>query len=100
MSKDLSKMDSVELVKEIFDFLDAHAKTAADYDPDFDDVGERFNGPDSSMLFSAASRLMYGVSLIPVQSSWTSGCYKNMFDASLRAEHDALVDEVSRRAKS
>jgi hypothetical protein len=85
----------MSLSARIHRFLDRHAKIAADYDPEIDAPGERFNGPDSALLHAAAVALEHGQQPPPVRSSWTSGCYRG--DASARAEHDALVILIDQR---
>lgn len=96
----LSQLTNKSLAEKIFEFLDAHAKIAGDYDPEWDESEARFNGPDSSMLFSAANLLAKGQTPIEVHSSWSSGCYKGWQDKNLEKEHDTLVHEVNLRARA
>lgn len=86
--------DQLELAKKIHDFLDAHAKTAAAFDPDHDDPSERFNGPDSAMLYAAAERLKAGAPFKMPFSSWGSGCYQPLHDKEAKAKHDDLLAEL------
>ena len=62
----------LQLTKEIRDFLEAHASTKADYDPDFHSF--RYNSPDATSLHQAAEIISDG-SLVRVHSSWTHGGY-------------------------
>jgi hypothetical protein len=78
-------------------FLEAHAKTAGDYDPVFDAPSARYNGPDSASFQAAADALANGEEPWPVLSSWGSGCYRG--DRGAQAEHDALVVEVNALAR-
>ncbi|TLX16542.1 hypothetical protein [Rhizobium sp. MHM7A] len=86
--------ERLELAQKIHDFLDAHAKIAAAYDPEYDDPGERFNGPDSSMLYAAAERLKADVPFQMPFSSWGSGCYKPVHDQEAKAKHDEILAEL------
>jgi hypothetical protein len=85
-----------QLAEDIFAFLDTYAKTAGDYDPEYDDPGERFNGPDSSMLWAAAQALLQGNEPPQVLSSYGSGCYK-WPNSDGEAEHIRLLAALSYR---
>jgi hypothetical protein len=91
-------MDMSALSEEVMDFLERHAKTAGDYDPEFDAPGDRFNGPDSALLYGAAVLMAQGLRPIRVHSTWTSGCYKGWQDETLQAQHDDLVRRVNELA--
>ncbi len=91
---------SPSLPERIDAFLDRYARTRADYDPIYDKPDERFNGPDTAMLASAAASLRAGQTPAPVHSSWAmSGCYRLPSDSAeeiaARGEHDALVSAVN-----
>jgi hypothetical protein len=86
--------DRLELAKKIHDFLDAHAKTAAAFDPEYDDPSERFNGPDSAMLYAAAERLKADVPFQMPFSSWGSGCYQPLHDQQAKEKHDEILAEL------
>jgi hypothetical protein len=86
--------DRLELAKEIDDFLEKHSMTAANYDPDFDEPGDRFNGPDSSMLFHAAECLRADVEFMRPFSDFESGCYTPISDKAVKAEHDSIVSRL------
>jgi hypothetical protein len=92
-------IDRVELSQRIFDFLDKHAKTAAAYDPETDDPSERFNGPDSSMLYAAAVRIKEGSPYQMPFSTWGSGCYAPVHDAKAKGIHDEIIQELRRLQK-
>lgn len=83
-----------ELGREAMRFLDAHAKLSADFDPDFDDPGERYNGPDPVTVRAAAEALIEGREPPPVQSSWESGCYRPYGDTAAREWHDGLTRRI------
>jgi hypothetical protein len=87
------------LVDRIAAFLTRYAKPAADYDADFDEPEAQFNGPDSAMLYTAMQALRNGATVPPqVNSGWSSGCYRG--DAAAHQEHDMLVSEINRLARS
>jgi hypothetical protein len=88
-----------QIASEILDFLSAHAKSKGDYDPRWDPEEDRFNGPDSSMLYAAASNLKKGLIPRKVHSDWGSGCYHPISDADAKAWHDRLVSQVNKMAK-
>lgn len=86
------------LASEIRMFLDLHAKIAANYDPDYDDPEERFNGPDSVMMEMAAISLEKTNSLnFHVNSSWNSGCYKG--DNQAESWHNELISKLTSRVE-
>jgi hypothetical protein len=90
--------DEVELADEIMSFLDKHAKSAASYDPEYDDPAERYSSPDASELHVAAVRLRRGMGIDRSPwSSWGSGGYAPYGDADARAWHDALVEKITAR---
>jgi hypothetical protein len=91
--------EDLELADRIDAFVAAHAKTAPGYDPKADAPEERFTGPDSALLASAAEALRAGLPVRSVWSSWSSGCYGPYGDRAARAEHDALVALVGARAR-
>lgn len=86
--------DHTALAREIHDFLEKHAGTAANYDPDFDPPEERFSGPDSMMMWVAAERLAAGQSFTMPFTSWGSGCYHPYTDKEAEAWHDKLRGEL------
>lgn len=90
------------LPQQIFEFLEKYAKTAADFDPDLDHESERFNGPDSAMLYSAALMLQNNEepSRLFVHSDWHSGCYKTNLDNEGEKIHSSILKEISRLKNS
>lgn len=90
------------LSAKIFSFLEKYAKTAADFDPAYDDASERFNGPDSSMLYSAAIMIENDTELsrLFVHSDWHSGCYKTNLDSDGEQIHSSILDAISKLKKS
>lgn len=82
----------------INDFIEQHAKLNADYDPKWDAPDERFNGPDSLLLWQAGEALRTGVAFPKVHSTYTSGCYSPMMDKEAMALHDELVKAVNELA--
>jgi hypothetical protein len=90
--------EDIALADRIDAFVAAHAKTAPGYDPKRDEPEERFTGPDSALLAAAAHALRAGAGVRSVWSGWESGCYGPYSDKAARAEHDALVALVARRA--
>jgi len=90
-------MTNEELAAKVFSFLDQHAKEAADYDPKYDEPRERFNGPDSSLMFAAAILLAQGLRPMRVHSDYGSGCYRPWPDATKKIIHDELVREINQR---
>jgi hypothetical protein len=86
--------ERLALAAKIDAFLNAHAKTAAAYDPEVDDPSERFNGPDSAMFYAAAERLKADMPFQMPFSSWGSGCYQPVHDKEAKAKHDELVSEL------
>ncbi len=88
-------MANHHLVTEIDMFLNKHAKISASYDPSFDEPGERFNGPDSCELWNAARALEQGRQPNKVNSSFTSGCYHPINDATAKKIHDELVKKIN-----
>lgn len=86
--------ERLALAIKIDEFLKTHAKTAASYDPDVDDPSERFNGPDSAMLYAAAERLKADAPFQMPFSSWGSGCYQPVHDKDAKARHDEIMSEL------
>jgi hypothetical protein len=95
---DPAAMSAEELASAIRAFVETHAKTRADYDPEWDEPEERFNGPDPSCMMAAAEALERGETPGPVFSQWGSGCWAPMGDKAARTLHDALVSAVGRLA--
>lgn len=90
--------DEIELADEIMRFLDKHANSAASYDPDFDDPGERYSSPDASELHVSAERLRRGIAIDRVPwSEWGSGGYSPYSDKTAKAWHDELVEKIGAR---
>lgn len=87
-------LNAVNLARDVDAFLEKHAKTAADYDPKYDE--ERWNGPDSAMFNAAARGIEAGMSVPPrVSSSYASGCYAPYPDETAEAEHQRLLRAVN-----
>lgn len=85
------------LAKNIFDFLETYAKIKADYDPEFEDPEDRFNGPDPSEMECAAKLLEKGETPNIPNSSWRSGCYKlDLPSYEIKGEdiHNHLKEEI------
>lgn len=85
-------------------FIARYARIRRSYVPDEDEPDERFNGPDTAMLASAATPIRNGQRPHLVHSNWAmSGCYQIPDDAveARRAgdEHDALVSEINALAR-
>ena len=92
------------LADRIDGFLEKHARIRRSYVPGEDDPEERFNGPDTAMLASAAALIRRGERPHPVHSDWlSSGCYRVPADPeaarAAQAEHDALNAEINRLAR-
>lgn len=85
------------LSSQIFSFLEKYAKTSADFDPVYDDESERFNGPDSAMLYSAAVMIesKSELSRLFVHSDWHSGCYKTNLDSDGEQIHSSIIQAIS-----
>lgn len=92
-------MSNEELGSYALHFLDKHAGVSPSYDPDYDEPDERWTGPDSALLNAAAVMLTRNERPIIVHSDWGSGTYRGFADKALKAEHDALVSEINRRAR-
>lgn len=90
-----SVMDYKNLIVEIDEFLKKHALIAASYDPDYDEPGEMFNGPDSCELWNAARLMEQGHKPTKVNSSFGSGCYSPINDETVRKAHDDLVKKIN-----
>ena len=88
-------MDSKELSKEIFSFLDSHAKLAANYDPKYDDPEDRFNGPDSASLYAVAIALENELDFVMPFSSFGSGCYEPISDKEVSEKHNRIMSEIA-----
>lgn len=88
-----------QLADRIESFLDSYGKVAADYDPEYCDPDERWNGPDSAMLDMAAKAIRSGRVPPVVHSDIGSGCYRNYFDPAVQAEHQAILDAITRHRK-
>lgn len=90
-----------ELADEIMRFLDKHANSAADYDPEFDDPGDRYSSPDASEMHIAAERLRRGIAIDRGPwSSWGSGGYSPYTDKEAQAWHDELKQKIAARISS
>ena len=88
------KTEMMLLSLEINDFIAKYAKIKADYDPEYEDEEDRFNGPDSSMMEFAAKQLAKGEIPIRVHSDWASGCYKMFVDDNGLKTHEDLVSRI------
>jgi len=88
------KSEMLQLSKEIQAFIAKYAKIKADFDSEFDDEEERFNGPDSAMMDIAAKQLADGQIPIRVHSDWASGCYDTRVDSEGFKAHEDLVDRI------
>jgi hypothetical protein len=86
--------DRLALADEITRFLDKHALIAANYDPEYDEPGDRFNGPDSGMMFAAAEGLRMDVEFPMPHSSFHSGCYTPDNDKSVEAWHAEIKTKL------
>lgn len=88
------KSEMLQLSKEIDAFIAKYAKIKADFDPEFDDEEERFNGPDASMMEAAAKQLADGQIPLRVHSDWGSGCYDTRVDSEGFKAHEDLVARI------
>ena len=88
------KSEMLQLSKEINAFIAKYAKIKADFDPEFDDEEERFNGPDASMMEAAAKQLADGQIPLRVHSDWGSGCYDTRVDNEGFKTHEDLVARI------
>jgi hypothetical protein len=90
--------DETELADEIMRFLDKHANSAACYDPEHDEPGDRYSSPDACELHVAAERLRRGIGIDRVPwSDWGSGGYSPYTDKNASAWHADLVEKISAR---
>ena len=83
----------------IDNFLSTYAKLSANYDPEYDDADERWNGPDSAMLDMASKAIKAGQTPQRVHSDIGSGCYKDYNDPIVQQEHDTIVAAVNDLAR-
>lgn len=88
-------MENKSLIVEIDEFLEKYALISASYDPDYDEPGDRFNGPDSCELWNAARMMEIGHKPPKVISSFGSGCYSQINDEIVRKTHDDLVKKIN-----
>lgn len=88
------KVEMFKLSKEIKAFIAKYAKIKADYDPEYEDEEDRFNGPDSAMMELAAKQLEKGEIPIRVHSDWGSGCYNMFLDQDGFKVHEDLVSRI------
>ena len=88
------KSEMLLLSKEIDAFIAKYAKIKADFDPEFDDEEDRFNGPDASMMEAAAKQLADGQIPLRVHSDWGSGCYDTRVDSEGFKTHEDLVARI------
>jgi hypothetical protein len=96
MERDMS--EEIELADEIMRFLDKHAKSAASYDPQFDDPADRYSSPDACELHLAAERLRRGMGIDRTPwSDWGSGGYAPYSDQDAKAWHAELVEKIGAR---
>lgn len=100
----MTPSDPTVLADRIDAFIERYARIRRSYVPGEDDPEERFNGPDSSMLASAAQLIRRGETPHSVHSTWSmSGCYKEPSDpaenAAAKAEHDDLVTTINALAR-
>lgn len=87
--------DPNELADEIMRFLEAHAKTAASFDPAYDEPAERYSSPDGCELHMVAERLRAGMVIDrDPWSEWGSGGYSPYSDAAAREWHDDLLSRI------
>lgn len=95
----MTSLSPSDLAEKVSNFLTRYAKTRPDFDPAWDEEEEKWTGPDSYMMDTAADHLMRGEKPPHVHSDWKSGTYREMSNKEAQAEHDALVAEINRRAK-
>ncbi len=81
-----------EFAKEIHEFLKKYAKIGANYDPTTDDEAERFNGPDSTMLYCFAIGLERDYIAERCWSDYDQGCYERTDEG--RIWHKSIMDRV------
>lgn len=91
----MTEQEKALLADEIMEFLAGHARTAADFDPAFDDPDERYSGPDAATLHAAALALREGSDVLPAQSSWESGCYAPYGNREAREWHDRIAARLA-----
>jgi hypothetical protein len=91
--KKTATLDDIDLPLLIRGFVVRFAKTAGDYDPEYDPPHARFNGPDPVSLLQAASAIERGEST-NVWSEHGSGSYFGIADASCRSLHDRIVAAI------
>lgn len=88
------KSEMLQLSKEIQAFIAKYAKIKADFDPEFDDEEDRFNGPDSTEMDIAAKQLANGQIPRRVRSDWYQGCYDTRVDSEGFKTHEDLVARI------
>lgn len=96
----MSSQEKAKLSNEILAFLSNHALIAANYDPDFDDEEDKFNGPDPSALYMAAMQLKNDQAPMDVHSDWSSGCYYPYTNARAKEWHDQLVASIKKHGET
>lgn len=89
-------IDRNELSEEIMRFLDAHGLSSANYDPEYDEPGDRYSSPDASELHGVAELLSMGERKPPrvPWSSWGSGGYGPYTDKAAREWHDSIMEKI------
>lgn len=89
-------IDRNELADEISRFLEAHANSAASYDPAYDEPGDRYSSPDAAELHGVAEliRSVEGVPSRVPWSDWGSGGFSPYGDTDARAWHDAILVKI------
>lgn len=90
--KDLIKR--VDLSNRILRFLEKYAGVRPDYDPNFDNIEERFTSSDAGCLFYAAYQLDNDFPVSPFISSWESGGYTPYGSKEGRKEHDEIISQI------
>lgn len=91
-------VSDIDLATRIDNFLATYAKLSANYDPEYDEADERWNGPDSAMLDIASKAIKAGQTPPPVHSDIGSGCYKDYQNPSVQQEHQEIVTAVNELA--
>jgi len=85
------------LISKITNFLDTHAKLSANYDPEYDDEDDMYNGPDPSMIKATIYYISNNLRIpFSVNSSWGSGCYEPYNSKTAKSLHDEILDDIKK----
>lgn len=85
-----------ELANRIDLFIDKYAGISPNYDPEYDDLDEKYTSPDAYEMLRCSITLKDNKIPHYCHSQWSSGGYKPYTSIEGRLEHDDIMKELSK----